>query len=188
MNITDKFNDGINKGLTLQQVYQGTSEINKTQLRDFLINSFESELVPRPNHFELCELKIDEYEIEVIPEIFNTNKSYSIDNQIDLGNLSESIGIYFNHFFKPNWYGIVENFQKFNSGKYVIGGNPEYILWCINEAKNFNIDLSTLKELEKLKIYRFKGIKVEMISQNHYQYTPIVEDEYFKFKIQLLKI
>lgn len=186
MDLNGKLNFGINKTLTLQQVYQGTSKINEEQLKNFLIKCLDSELVPKPNEFSICELIIAKKYIEIIPDIFDLDKSYTNANQIYLGDLSEKIEIYFNHFFNPNWFGIIQNLQEFNLGKYVIGGNPEYILWCINKAKDFNIDLSTLRELEKLKVYRLKGIKVEMKALNQYKYKPLIQEEYYKFNFQLL--
>lgn len=186
MDLNGKLHFGINEGLTLRQIYQGTSKINDKQLKNFLVKCLDSELVPKPNEFSICELIIGEKDIEIIPDIFDTNKLHTKNNQIYLGDLSEKIEIYFNHFFKPNWFGVIQNLQEFNSGQYIIGGNPEYILWCINEAKNFNIDLFTLRQLEKLKVFRFKGIKVEMIALNQYKYRPIIEEEYYRFNFQLL--
>lgn len=188
MTVNDNFNFGINKGLTLKQVYQGTSKISEKQFQSFLVRCLNAELVPKPDEFSLCEFKIFENEIEIIPEIFDLTKPFSKENQIYLGNLSEKIEIYFNHFFKPNWFGIIENLQNFNSGNYVIGGNPEYILWSINKVKNFNIDLTTLRELEKLTVYRLKGIKVEMTNLNQYKYKTVIEEEFYKFKMQLISI
>lgn len=188
MKVNDKFDFGINKGLTLKQVYQGTSEIGKKQLQNFLIKCLNSELVPKPNEFLLCDFKIDQGEIEIIPDFFDATKPISNQNQVYLGNLSEKIEIYFNHFFKPNWYGIVENLQEFNSGKYIIGGNPEYVVWCTNKCKNFNIDIVTLRELEKLKVYKLKGIKVEMTILNQYKYKPIIEEKFHKFSVQLFSV
>ena len=185
MGIDDKYHFGLNKGLTLKEVYQGTPEIDRKLLKDFLLKCLKSKLVPKSEEFSLFELKIDEDKIEVIPEIFNPEISYSEQNQVYLGNIAEKIEIYFNHFFNPNWYGIITHFQEFNSGKCVIGGNPEYILWCINKAEDFNIDLTTLRELESLKVYRLKRLKLEMTKLNHYKYTTIIEEEFFKFKIQL---
>ncbi|GEM_PF-6902061 len=188
MTVNDNFNFGINKGLTLKQIYQGTAKIDEKQFQSFLVRCLNAELVPKPDEFLLCEFKIFENEIEIIPEIFDVTKPYSKENQVYLGNLSEKIEIYFNHFFKPNWFGIIENLQNFNSGNYVIGGNPEYILWSINKVKNFNIDLTTLRELEKLTVYRLKGIKVEMTNLNQYKYKTVIEEEFYKFKMQLIPI
>ena len=185
MSIKNLFSFGVNNGLTLQQIYQGTYAINEKQLSNFLINCLNSELVPKPNQFLLCELKIVAGKIEVIPEILDPNKAYSNENQVNLGDIGENIEIYFNNFFKSNWYGIITDFQKFNSGEHIIGGNPEYILWCINNIDNFNIDLNTIRELESLKVYRLKGIKVEILSINQYRYKTIIEEESFSFKMQL---
>lgn len=185
MKADDKFTFGENIGLTLQQVYQGTQLIEYSILNDYLSYAIKNEKIPKPDEFLICDLIIKYDEIEVIPNIFDENKAPSQNNVVYVGDISKKLEIYFNHFFNPNWYGIIDSFQKFNKGENVIGGNPEYIIWCMNNYKYFDINLKTIRELEKLIVYRLKGIKIQYISNNKYRYEPVINEEYYKIKFSL---
>ena len=119
----------------------------------------------------------------LIPQIFDEDKPESLSNVVSLGNLSEKLGNYFTNFFQKNWYGIVENLEKFNKNnkRTVIGGDPDYIQWCINTISGFILDNDIKKQLELLEVNRLIGISVRQTSTDKYSYQPIIKKEIFKF-------
>ena len=186
MNLNEKFTFGQYSNLSLIEIYQGTAEINKRLLRDFLRNCLNDNKVPKfEPEWQFIELiVIREDEITVFPDnVFDEDKPPGPDNLIHLGDISNILANYFNSFFKHNWYGIIEPFEKYNNKNMqsIIGGDPEYLEWCLKE-KLIYIDNETKHELEKLVVNRFKGIKIIQISTDKYTFHTIVSKEYFKFK------
>jgi len=185
MNIDDIFEFGQYKSLSLKDVYQGTLNINRELLRNFLINCLGDKNVPKPHIFDFLEIQIGFEEINIDPNIFNEEKLESMQNTILIGNLAGDLQNYFNYFFSPNLRGITQSFERFNRSNLstVIGGNPEYLIWCSKEIQEFTLNSQTKDELEKLQVHRLKGISVEQREgyQNSYVYKPIIRTEYFQF-------
>lgn len=118
MRLTEKFTFGQYKTLTLKEVYQGTPNIDKSLIKNFLYRCLNDTNVPKPIHFEFCEFLLTEDEILLFPQIFDEEKPESLHNVAYLGDLSVRIESYFNSFFRKDWYGIVENLEKFNKDTY----------------------------------------------------------------------
>lgn len=187
MKLNEKFTFGQYSNLTLLEIYQGSAKINRCLLKDFLSNCLKDDNVPKVVvEWEFIQLiVIGEDEITVFPDnTFDENKPPGSDNLVHLGDISNILANYFNSFFNHNWYGIIETFEKYNSKnkQSVIGGDPEYLEWCLKE-KIINIHEETKRELEKLEINKFNGIKIVQKDTNKYSYQPIVLKEYYKFKI-----
>jgi|688.fasta_scaffold686391_1 hypothetical protein len=187
MKLNEKITFGQYTNLTLLEVYQGTAKINRSLLKDFLRNCLYDDNVPKVEaEWEFIELiVIREDEITIFPDnTFDEDKEPGSDNLVHLGDISNILANYFNSFFKHNWYGIIETFEKFNNKnrQSVIGGDPEYIEWCLKE-RLINIDAETKQELEKLEINRFNGIKIVQKGTDKYSYQPIILKEHYKFKI-----
>jgi hypothetical protein len=186
MNLNEKITFGQYSNLSLLEIYQGTAKINKRLLRDFLRNCLNDKKVPKaaPEWEFIEQIVIREDEITVFPDnTWDENKQPGPDNLVYLGDISNVLANYFNCFFKHNWYGIIETFEKYNNknSQCVIGGDPEYLEWCLKENL-IHIDNETKYELEKLVVNRFKGINIIEISTNRYTFHTIVLKEYYKFK------
>ena len=154
-------------------------------LKNYLIQCFEAEGSPVtfPELDFVDQIVIREDEMVIFPEnTFDVNKEPGLDNLIFLGNISKKLSKYFNYFFSLNLEDKYESFVKFNSenGQFVIGGNPEYIKWCIKE-NHISLDNGTILELDRYVVYRFKGIKILEVSTDKYSYHPIIEKEIFQF-------
>lgn len=184
MERNDIFTFGLNKGLTLQEVFQGTELVNRNLIMNFLSFHSAENYVPKSHVLQLCDFVITENEILVVPQIFDEEKKSSIENQIFVGDISKNIESYFNCFFDPNWYGAqtdkIQSIMEFNkkNGPFVIGANPEYVKWCLFKEK-IKIDDSCKKYLENIQISRLKGIKVEHTGLNKYSYDLIIEKNYY---------
>lgn len=185
MEINDKFNWGHYKNLTLKQVYQGTSEINRALLGEFMNSCWNDDSIPKFIEFEFIDFfMILEEEIIVVPQIFNEDKPKRLDNLMNFGDLSEKLSSYFNFYLTKNSLGSPLNFKKFNheNFQYMIGGDPEYLEFCIKKINNFYIEESTKLELQSLEVNKFLGIKIIRQNKNSYSYEPIIQKQMFKFK------
>ena len=184
MKLDDQFKFGQYTGLSLKEVYQGNPNIDKALLKSYLDSCIKDANVPKPDKFQYLNLLITEEEILVFPEIFNEEEPESLENIIHLGDLSLLIENYFSTFFNKNWYGIVEHFEKFNHKRdtQVIGGDPEYIEWCIGKGKKFSVDNEVKRQLELLMVHRLQGIRVIKTGNNRYKYQTIISTENFKFR------
>lgn len=184
MELNDRFKFGQYKGLSLKEVYQGNSNIDKNLFKKYLDICIKDNNVPKPHEFYSLDLLITEEEMLVFPGIFNEEEPESLENVIYLGDLSQPIEYYFSCFFNKNWYGIVEHFEKFNHKRdtQVIGGDPEYIEWCIRNVANFSIDKELKSQLELISVHRLRGILVTKINNERYRYEAEVLTEKFKFR------
>ena len=183
MELNDTFTFGQYKGLTLKEVYQGTDKIDKSFLSKYLSHCLKSKSVPRATFFEFCELLVSENEIIVLPQIFNEEKPLIDNNVVCIGNISGEIENYFNNFFNKNMYGTIDSLEHFNDGqiKQILGGDPEYIQWCLSTVDNFEISDYTKDALEKLPVNRFLGISVSHASTDKYSYKLKTVTEYYEF-------
>ena len=184
MELNDHFKFGQYKGLSLKEVYQGNSKIDKTLLKSYLDSCMKDNNVPKPIKSEFFDLLITEEEILIFPGIFNEEEPESLENAIYLGDLSQPLEQYFSYFFNKNWYGIVEHFEKFNHKRdtQVIGGDPEYIEWCIRNVANFSVDKEIKSQLELFPVHRLRGIVVTKINNDRYRYNAEILTENFKFR------
>ena len=184
MNIDGKFTFGQYKSLSLREVYQGTDRLDDKLLCSYLRHCLQSASVPRPTFLSCSAVIVDVDIIKIKPDIFNEEVAESETNVIHIGDVSAELQAYFNNFFKGNCLGIVISLAAFNhaNGQTIVGGDPEYIEWCLGTIENFQIDDTTKRELESFEVNRLKGITVRMLRKNIYSYETVVHKEFFKFK------
>jgi len=185
--IKDMLTFGQYKGLLIQEVYQGTLNIDRKLVADYLYNILNN----KPDyHLGFEELKfierfdVDTQTIKIIGQIFNEEKPLTEDNRIIFGNLEGKMSEYINAFWENKNLGIFKNiklFAKENNSVSPLGGDPEYLIWCENNIDGFQLEEGTKKSLEKLTICRFKGINVIYKTANEYEYREIVEYDKFRF-------
>lgn len=185
MQLWDRFTFGQYKTLTLASVYQGTRDVSDSMMANFLNNCLKKSAVffSEPYQFEFSHVLVSARHIEVVPQIFNEEKSYSADNVVYFGDISSELEAYFNYFFQINLNGTFEDLIKFNArtDREVIGGDPEYVEWCIRR-EIINLESDTKSELEKLQINRLLGVQVKNLALNKYSFAPLFQTEFFKFK------
>jgi hypothetical protein len=185
MEINDTFEIGQYKSLRLVEVYQGSPNLNRELLKGYLEFCFLDEVIPKSQIFQLCDLQIGVKEMNIIPNIFNEEKLESLGNTVDVGDLSELLNTYFNNYFSKRLLEIIPSFQRFNRENWstIIGGDPEYISWCMNTIPGFNISQQVKDELAKKTVYRFTGISIIKVAgfKNHYVYEPIIKEDFYSF-------
>lgn len=192
----DKFVFGKYKDLKLKHVYQGTLNINRHLLKDyinFLLNTkarFHYE-----NQFDNGALEfIDEYEIteqEIKALIYVDNKNSPIgqrevyleeaghniegglENCLSIGN--QMVGRQLGGFVS------LSNFNHQQDVRQIVGADPEYLCWCIENVEFFFIPIDDIAQLEKLRISIFKGLYVVRKQGGVYEYLPKMEIKYFAF-------
>jgi hypothetical protein len=195
MELDSKFTFGMYKGLTLQEVYQGTLTLNRRLLQAFLnkiLNDIHPYL-PKSFHFEFIEkFVVTENTIEIIgtQEFWETGidaRGNSIGklDEVYLGNIQDILKQIISYHFNDNWLGVLETVPAFNAlqaERKVIGGDPQYLLWCMKEVEGFHIHEKAMSELEKLPFCEFSGIDIMYKKHNSYEYTPImnVRQSYFQ--------
>jgi hypothetical protein len=189
MMLTDRFTFGQYKKLQLVDVYQGISEIDLMLFSAFITHCLQNVLVPKPQFFESAEIQITGCLLEIEPHIFNEELPYSKENSMILSDSNNKFGLssqleqYFNEFFRPTWLGIVTTLAKFNTeNEYyqTIGGDPEYIEWCMRNNK-ISIDLEVLHRLQDLKVNRLLGVKINRINEFQYEIKPNIAVQKFRF-------
>jgi len=185
MNINDTFEFGQYESLSLIDVYRGSQFIDREMLKGYLEFCFSDNTIPKSIEFDLCTLQIGINEMNIIPYIHNEDKTASLKNKIEMGDLSMLLNNYFNNYFSKKLLETIPSFQHFNrdNGPSIIGGNPEYIVWCINNIPGFNLNKETKNELEEKVVHRLIGISIEKVKglKNQYIYKPVIKEEFFKF-------
>lgn len=171
MQIDDIFDFGKYKGLTLQEVYQGTNSISKDVIKGYLldkISTSDSSINSNAILFEIIDFEISDTLLRI---------HTSIDTlKINWTKILEGL-------FR-NGTGILDrlsgnsSIDDFNINKYshslskpeLTSGNPEYLEWCISNVDKFYIDPESIIELENMVVYRFEGIEVKFKIDDIYQY------------------
>lgn len=186
-NINDRVTFGQYKGLKIQEIFQGTLNINRGLVASYLEEILNNE-PEYPIGFEELELierfDIDTQRIKIIGQIFNESKPLTESNRVVFGNLEKEISSYINCHWKDNNLGILTNIKKYakeNKTISPLGGDPEYLRWCEKNQSDFQLDKNTKSYLEKLTVCRFKGIDVVFKGMNEYEYREVIEFEEFKF-------
>jgi len=180
------FGFGKYKGLTLQQVYQGTNHLDNNLVEAFLKFKVDADAaIITLNHtfFKIDEIGNAVIKIEPYDEDLKGDWSKSIESTF-----SEGRGI--ENFLRGNTT-LDEFYTKHyrQSNKTVLaGGNPGYVDYIIKNFKNFWFSDDILKKLMSLDVYRFAGIKVTYIGNNTYEYFPYIIIERHTFSKALLDI
>lgn len=187
-NIKDRFTFGQYRGLQLQEVFQGTLNISKELIENFL----DKILNNKPNYangfFEIQLIEkfdLNNQKIKLIGQIADETKPLNQNNKLVFGNLEKELSFYVNSFFwKDNNLGILQNIKEYAKSKNIIspiGGDPEYIMWCENNIDEFQLNSKVKRDLEKLKVSRFKGISILYKGTDEYEYREKIEIESYKF-------
>lgn len=196
MKLNDIFLFGQYKGLSLQDVYQGTLNIDRTFVKQYVEHMLlsDSQFEFFCNHFchKNCALYhiIDYFEItKTTIKVFwiNSEPWNSLSNdRIEIGNIEEffekylSIGIIHGHFLGFGFDSAID-INKENVEKCTIGADPSYIVWCINELDHFFVDPNDLELMEKFKVTYLNGINVTYKGDSLYEYSPSTTRGNFSF-------
>ena len=189
MDLNSVFTFGQYKFLTLKEVYQGTLNPIPSLIRDYLdmiLNNIHPH-IPDEHFFQFVEkYKVSDEKIEVIGtlEAWPDKRGGFTFGPVGFGNMEEELQKIINYHFSDNWLGILMNIKMFNASKErpsVIGGDPDYIVWCLRNIGGLIICEETIQKLEKLKVTRLVGMEVMYVCPNTYEYRPIIKTEYFKF-------
>ena len=187
-NYNEKIDFGKYNGLSLKEIYQGTLNIDRHLLADFLNHILNSKDFQEWSHSEIKHL-VERFDlsngvIEVVGQIFNEEKSKSLDNKVVFGNQQNEIQSYIDKHFQGDFLGITVDIGKFNNinkQPLQIGGDPQYLKWCENNVPNFKIAESCKRKLEKFPVAKFIGIDILYIGNETYEYAPKFSIEKYKF-------
>jgi len=192
MTIREIFSFGKYKGLSIQEVYQGTKEINKDLIKHFLIHQISFPIYLAK--LDLNELIfIDTQNLEVKDGYIQTmplEESYR-------GDWSRALQLLFRNrnMGSDRRKGLTSfdfyNLKIYSKGKSkpLIGsGNPYYIKWCIETIPDFYIEPKEIETLEKMSSYSYLGITVKFQTSDYFAYFPIVEETKFSFFTKTLKV
>ncbi|MFD3000106.1 hypothetical protein ACFS7Z_07025 [Pontibacter toksunensis] len=204
MNINDRFEFGKYKGLRLIDVYQGTLNIDRCLLREYVnhllntkarhhyeraINCLKLEFT---DEFIVTESEIKAYiyiESEATrgtddPELICVPISYNLEDDLQsyltIGNirLGTEIG---------GFHSLIE-FNKTKGNEHIIGGDPQYISWCIHNVGSFCIPAEELALLEESKVAAFKGFTVIRKGEGIFEYAPCINREAYQFQEKVKEI
>jgi len=176
--INQKIDFGQYKGLTIKQIWQGTLNIDSTLLKDFLhyiltYPKFYEHYCIEFQFIEHCE--VTEKHIKIVWEIDNPNKPLSDKNRMYLGNMQQKLENYINNHFENNWLGILKNIQSFNSEQdeiKVIGGDSDYLKWCLKTVDSFVLSKQCIKKLNETPTADLQGFKLLYTGGSIHEYTP----------------
>lgn len=175
MKLNERFSFGKYKGLTLQEVYQGTQSIDNELLKAFVRHRLSEIDKLNPNAaftFEVSDtliriksvaLKTIDFDLtETLNELFIEKIE---DRFIDRMSLDD--------------FNIVTAKQDENIPR-VSGGQPGYITWCIKNL-DFYVDLDSIESLKTLCFFQYSGVNFSKKFEDIYEYYPIVKENIFLF-------
>ena len=192
MKLNDKFHFGKFKGLRLIDVYQGTLNIDRALIKQYIKYMLTSEdrwnfegVIGQPYFQVIDDFEVTEEKIKVIgmySEPWNSNSN----KRVKIGNIEALLQEYLSIGNKKmgrmiGGFHSLDEINKDNEVRKPVGANPAYLAWCIDEVENFFIDPSDLELMEKLKITLFKGINVVYKGNELFEYSPLTEITCFCF-------
>jgi hypothetical protein len=201
MNLSTKFTFGKYEGLTLQQVYHGTLNLDRKLLRmylDKILNNRHS-YIPVDFCFQFIEeFVVTQNTIQVVGtlepyDVGKDAKGYPITHlsRIVLGNIQSLLKTFINYHFSGNWLGIIEPLQTFNAAqetRCVLGADPQYLAWCIRNVDSFVITEDAINALKHLSIARLTGIEVHFVKDGLFEYAPVITTDSYTFTDEILKL
>lgn len=192
MKINDKLTFGKYCGLTIREVYQGPSKIDKDLIKQYIGRQIEG-IDPRS------------YDQKLINEIFSFEISDTLIRATPLfdNDFSKDFTRIINSIFKSGSIKFDRSIGEFIPFQDFIGwnrndmgekrilracGNPDYIDWCIRKVKGFYIDPQELVSLENYLVFRYRGIDIK--HQVDDIYTFVAENEFseYSFPISTIRI
>lgn len=192
MKINDKLTFGKYCGLTILEVFQGPSEIDKDLIEQYLSRQIEG-VDPRS------------YGQKLIHQIFSFEISDTLIRATPLfdTDLSKDFTKIFSSIFKSDSVKFDRSLGEFTPFQDFIGwkrndmgekqiltacGNPDYIDWCIKKVKGFYIDPQELVALEDYLVFRYRGIDVKHQIDDIYTYVAENEFSEYSFPISTIQI
>ncbi|PRY87075.1 hypothetical protein [Mongoliibacter ruber] len=168
--------------LTIQEVYQGTLQINKYLIRDYLNHILNSKDFIEWGFFEKSEFiegfDFRDEKIRVIGEILNHDKALGPQNQVFIGNIEKELRGYINQHFQKNFLGILTDISRFNDilkSPIPIGGAPDYLKWCEQNVDDFKLSVKCKNKLSKMSYAKLVGMDIMYIGNETYEYIPKFE-------------
>jgi hypothetical protein len=175
--IDTRFHFGQYKGLSVQEVYQGTLNPDMSLITGYLKKILQftdfPEMIWESEFIESVQFENNRFEI--IGCIHDLEKPTSEENHMVFGNIQSQLQDFVNLSFKPSFRGSVMSIQKFNAERpirTVIGGDPEYLVWCMKELEEFQLSNECILQLAKLSICRLVGINIMYVGNETYEYSP----------------
>lgn len=168
------------KGLTIQEVFQGTLRIDKYLLRDYLNHILNADYFLEWAFFDASKLIVNfdlsDDLIRVIGDIDDPDLPDGPDNRLRFGNLEKELQTYINQHFNSTSYGVLTDFAKFNNdikSPLQIGGDPQYLNWCGKKVEGFELSPDCERQLKKLSYAKLVGINILYVGDETYEYGPI---------------
>lgn len=182
MNLDEHFTFGKYKGLTLSQVYQGTQSINGDLLKAFIESRILEVNKTNPkSHFTS----------EVSDSLIRIN---SVALNSIIFDLTDILNDFFMDRKEIKYLGYMSlddlNSQTANEGvssPIVVGVQPEYINWCIQNIPHFYVEQGYIEHLQSLPVCRFRGIKVNRKIDDICEYVSVIETQKYDFNESTLE-
>lgn len=177
--INSTLNFGKYKGLTVQQVYQGTLTIDKYVIRDYLNAILNAEKFRDWAFFQKSEFierfDLSDNVIEVIGEIHNNELPEGKNNRVLIGNIENELTTFINQHYEPSFLGVLPDISSFNDKNNlptIVGGSPEYLKWCEENVDDFKLSVKCRSLLHKMSFSKLVGFQLMYIGDEKYEYTP----------------
>lgn len=189
-----QFDFGQYIGLTLQEVYQGSVAIDGIFIEKYLdeILNQRNNTLKLFDELDLIEnFEISQSKIQINGEIFDCEEPYSKSNSVHFGNIQSKLEAFINNHFNANMSGALFSVKAFNKKLDLvtrIGGDPEYIAWCIKNVEDFQVDKETLDFLQTLPIVKWQGFNLLYVGNETYEYHTKLNIEYFQFNQQTFQL
>ncbi|MEJ8756374.1 hypothetical protein WG947_05175 [Pontibacter sp. H259] len=204
MNLNDAFTFGKYKGLKLIEVYRGTLIIDpavllgyiklllNTEARHHYENTFSCLQLEFVDEFWVRENLITAYIYTGIsdnPDVENLEPkleelSYNIENELES---YLSIGNQRTGYDLGGFHSLSEFNKSFDS-KHIVGGDPQYLSWCIQNIDGFFIPYDKLTLLEQTKVAIFNGFHILHKSGGTYEYSTNFKTGLYKFPERVKEI
>jgi len=188
MNIYDPLKFGRYQGLTIQQIFSGTPNIDRDLLSAYLAYRLKvGDILDEDDTLttNMFNFDIDRTLIKVTPTLpdFNLDASKSLEKFFRSG---DSLGAKLSNLSLDHFcYDI---YPIKHSPPLNIGGVPEYIEWCIKTIAHFYIKPYQIEQLEAEVVNYFLGISVNKVGETIYEYSPKILSKHYKFTDYYLKI
>jgi hypothetical protein len=180
--LNTKLDFGKYRGLTVQQIYQGTLNIDKGVIKEYLDFILNSDNFKKWAFFDGSTLierfEISQNKIELIGEIHDCELPEGPQNRIVFGNIEKQIANYINQHFKANFLGVLPDIGEFNKKYNLVtstGGSPDYLKWCETNIEKFELSRKCKLALDKISYARLSGFNILYIGKEIYEYAPMFD-------------
>lgn len=201
MQLQERFTYGKYKGLQLIEVYRGTLNIDRQLLKayvNYLLNgevwhhfakNFGSSAFNCVDEFHVTEQEIrtlgliheDKNGVEInefVTFIYDVERD--IEYCLTIGN--QIVG------YEIGGFCSLAEFSRNYDVRLVVGADPGYLSWCIENIKEFYIPTTEIEQLEKLRVSVFNGIHVFRKEDGLYEYFPDMDVKHYRFPDKIRQI